>query len=302
MNQSEFTEKNLRSHDDSSERSGAAYVFTRDETTWAQQTYLKASNTGYEFQFGYSVAISGNTAIVGGALESSNATGVNGGPHNDSALRSGAAYIFTSSVMAFPEITLFGNSMEITDGDASATPDDGTDFGQVNMDSETLTRTFTIANEGSALMTLSQPTLSGDAAADFSVAGNPPASIEPGVSTTFTVTFDPSAIGVRSAVVIIANDDADENPYSFALTGMGLKVVSILQTSGESSPFNEMGQFQLMFQGQTGVSYQIDYAESVFGPWMHLATISGDGATMQVTDITSQNADERFYRVSEIPQ
>ncbi len=26
--------------------SGAAYVFTRDSTTWSQQAYLKASNTG----------------------------------------------------------------------------------------------------------------------------------------------------------------------------------------------------------------------------------------------------------------
>jgi hypothetical protein len=33
--------------------SGAAYVFTRKGTTWTQQAYLKASNTGESDQFGF---------------------------------------------------------------------------------------------------------------------------------------------------------------------------------------------------------------------------------------------------------
>ena len=40
-------------------------------------------------------------------------------------------------------------------------------------------------------------------------------------STTFTVTFNPSALGLRSATVSIANNDADENPYDFAIQGTG---------------------------------------------------------------------------------
>jgi hypothetical protein len=34
--------------DNSTAWSGAAYVFVRDGTTWTQQAYLKASNTGAE--------------------------------------------------------------------------------------------------------------------------------------------------------------------------------------------------------------------------------------------------------------
>ena len=44
---------------------GAAYVFVRNGTTWSQQAYLKASNTDANDQFGYSVAVSGDTVVVG---------------------------------------------------------------------------------------------------------------------------------------------------------------------------------------------------------------------------------------------
>ena len=74
---------------------GAAYVFTRAGTTWSQQAYLKASNTGSADEFGESVAIAGDTIVIGARGEDSNATGVNGEEGNNSGTESGAAYIFT---------------------------------------------------------------------------------------------------------------------------------------------------------------------------------------------------------------
>src|SRR4026208_2566229 len=62
-----------------------------------QQAYLKASNARSNNFFGGSVAASGDTAVVGAYYESSNATGVNGDGSNNSASRSGAAYIFVRS-------------------------------------------------------------------------------------------------------------------------------------------------------------------------------------------------------------
>jgi len=78
---------------------GAAYVFVRNGTTWSQQAYLKASNTSGGNYFGWSIAISGDTIVVGAYKEGSNATGVNGdGSSNTIAPRpapnSGAAYVF----------------------------------------------------------------------------------------------------------------------------------------------------------------------------------------------------------------
>lgn len=75
--------------------SGAAYVFVRSGTSWIQQAYLKPTNTGAQDIFGFDVAISGNTIVVGAPQEGSNATGINGNGSNNSSFWSGAAYIFT---------------------------------------------------------------------------------------------------------------------------------------------------------------------------------------------------------------
>jgi hypothetical protein len=66
----------------------------RNGTTWTQQAYLKASNTGAGDYFGFSVSISGDTIVVGARWEDSNATGVNGDQNNNGATNSGAAYVF----------------------------------------------------------------------------------------------------------------------------------------------------------------------------------------------------------------
>jgi len=83
---------------DNATASGAAYVFVRSGGVWSQQAYLKASNTAVNDLFGSSVAVSGDTILVGAPLESSNATGVNGNQADDSALVAGAAYVFTRPV------------------------------------------------------------------------------------------------------------------------------------------------------------------------------------------------------------
>lgn len=90
--------------DNSMASAGAAYVFVRSVTTWNQQAYLKASNTGANDQFGYSVAVSGDTAVVGAYLEDSDATWTdNGNQWNDWALDAGAAYVFARSGMAWSQ-------------------------------------------------------------------------------------------------------------------------------------------------------------------------------------------------------
>src|SRR5262249_57113845 len=60
----------------------------------AQQAYLKASNTDANDQFGYSVAISGDTVVVGAHFEASATAGVNGNQADNSAAIAGAAYVF----------------------------------------------------------------------------------------------------------------------------------------------------------------------------------------------------------------
>ena len=84
--------------------SGAAYVFIRSGSTWNQQAYLKASNTGADDFFGTSVAVSGNTVISGAYAEDSITTGINSVPNKAAAIVSGAAYIFTLPVAEPPPV------------------------------------------------------------------------------------------------------------------------------------------------------------------------------------------------------
>ena len=91
---SNATGVNGNQSDNSAPAAGAVYVFVRNGATWTLQAYLKASNSETFDQFGVSVAISGDTAVVGAVGEDSNATGVNGNQSNNSAISAGAAYVF----------------------------------------------------------------------------------------------------------------------------------------------------------------------------------------------------------------
>jgi hypothetical protein len=78
--------------DNTTSDAGAVYVFSRTGTTWVQQAYVKASNPGGN-KFGFGVALSGDTLVVGGPLESGGATGINGTP-DVAASGAGAVYLF----------------------------------------------------------------------------------------------------------------------------------------------------------------------------------------------------------------
>jgi trimeric autotransporter adhesin len=81
--------------DNSAPDSGAAYIFTRTGEIWSQQAYLKASNTAADDEFGFHVALSGDTVLLPAFREDSVTTGINGNQADNSAPDSGAAYVFT---------------------------------------------------------------------------------------------------------------------------------------------------------------------------------------------------------------
>jgi len=83
--------------DDSALASGAVYVFSRVGTTWTQEAYIKASNTGASDQFGYSVSLSSDATrlAVGARFEASSATGIGGNQADNGSTDSGAVYVFS---------------------------------------------------------------------------------------------------------------------------------------------------------------------------------------------------------------
>ncbi|HEV8548098.1 MAG TPA: hypothetical protein VGQ57_03700, partial [Polyangiaceae bacterium] len=75
----------------------AVYVFVREGGVWSQQAYLKAGDPDAGDAFGASVAIAGDTLVVGAPGEDSSALGVNGDENDNGLDAAGAAYVFERS-------------------------------------------------------------------------------------------------------------------------------------------------------------------------------------------------------------
>jgi hypothetical protein len=128
-----------------------------------------------------------------------------------------------------PIMNVKGNGQSISNEDTTPSTTDDTDFGAANVNGGTVEHTFTIENNGSINLDLSgspRVAKSGTHAADFTVNPYPSTPVYPlgdvhGNTTTFKVTFNPSAEGLRSATLSIANNDDDQNPYTFNIQGTG---------------------------------------------------------------------------------
>lgn len=209
--------------------SGAAYVYVKVGALWVPQAFLKPGNPGTDDLFGFRLALSGETLVVGAWQENSSSIGVNSSP-DENANDAGAAYIFTGIGPA-PRINLLGNNSQIPNGSFSPAPSNHTAFGNVPVFGGSTTRTFTIVNSGTqALQVTGHPriVLGGLHAADFNVIVQPDASVAPlGGSTSFQVTFDPTAAGLRSATISIATDAENDNPYVFGIEGTGMSIAEV---------------------------------------------------------------------------
>ncbi len=82
-------------------------------------------------------------------------------------------------------------------------------------------QTFTIQNVGVADLTSIAVTkgVAGNPEDFVLSAGSVAATLTPGATTTFTVTFSPTVVGARTAVIQIASSDASDNPFIINLTG-----------------------------------------------------------------------------------
>jgi hypothetical protein len=123
-----------------------------------------------------------------------------------------------------PEINVVGNGQSIPNNDSAPSTSDGTDFGSVDVATDSLTRTFTIQNSGTGSLSLTGvPNVQITGGSDFTVTLQPvsPVQIDNPI-TTFQITFKPSSAGLRTATVIIPSNDANESSYQFAIRGNGV--------------------------------------------------------------------------------
>ncbi len=136
----------------------------------------------------------------------------------------------TAATTPQPEINITGNSTTIINGDATPTTTDNTDFGSIDVTTGSVINTFIINNDGLLPLNLTggapYVNISGANASDFTLSSTPTTPISSGNNTSFTITFDPSSNGLRSALVTIANDDSNENPFTFYIQGYGTSLLS----------------------------------------------------------------------------
>ena len=72
--------------DDNGAQSGSVYIFVRSGTTWTQQQKIIANDGAMSDYFGSSVALTGNTLVVGAHRD------------DDKGIYSGSVYVYSSSL------------------------------------------------------------------------------------------------------------------------------------------------------------------------------------------------------------
>lgn len=116
-----------------------------------------------------------------------------------------------------PRAEVLGNGLAIANGDTTPRVIDQTAFGTVVTAGGSAARSFTLRNAGSTPLTIGPVAVTG---AGFALTTAPADTLAPLASTTFLVTFAPTAAGaVTSEIRFATNDSA--NPYHFAISGTG---------------------------------------------------------------------------------
>jgi uncharacterized membrane protein len=203
--------------------SSTAQTFTLRNTGTAPLTGISISKDGAN-----SSEFTVSTPVSSIAVGASATFTVTFSPVGSGGARTAALHIASSDLDENPfdiALTATANAPEIaveqpvgtdlTDGVSSV------DFGPVLVGSNTV-RTFTIRNTGT--LTLSSLALSktGTDSANFTLSSLSTTSLAAGGSTTFTVTFAPGATVTRNAIIRVASNDFDENPFDIAVTGSGI--------------------------------------------------------------------------------
>ncbi|MCA9055267.1 MAG: choice-of-anchor D domain-containing protein, partial [Planctomycetaceae bacterium] len=152
-----------------------------------------------------------------------------------------------------PEIRVVGSGVEIVDGDASPQLADGTNFGQAPAGSAGVVRVFTVHNDGTAALILSNLQLP----SGFSVIDGLAGSIAPGQSDNLSVRMIATVPGVKSGQISFTTNDGNESPFNFSIVGTvtsaapgtdsfssrspisGLLATAVANTSSATKEFNE---------------------------------------------------------------
>lgn len=82
--------------DNNAINAGAVYLFSKTQSTWQQDRYIKSKAADINDRFGHNIALSANggTLAISAYRESSDAKGINGDAQNNEASAAGAVYLY----------------------------------------------------------------------------------------------------------------------------------------------------------------------------------------------------------------
>lgn len=171
-----------------------------------------------------------------------------------------------------PDLVVFGTNMAvIVSGEMLTSYETGTDYGSLDVTDGILTNIFTVTNAGTSTLNLSDLIITNGNTADFAITQLPTMSLATGEVSTFTVTFDPQDMGLRTALVYIASDDPD-TPYTFLLSGLGLEpYMKVLGIDLSLIPNNDI---------TPSLVDGTDFGEAYYGAITHTFTITNDGNSL----------------------
>jgi hypothetical protein len=209
------------------------------------------------------------TATSGWIAITNDLTAYAGGTHtltfefvSDTSVQYEGAWIddITVSATTPPEITVLGGGIvSISDGDTTPTPTDGTDFGTITQGGSTASSTFTVRNDGGSTLTLGAVSVP----SGFTLTEGLSTSLAPSASDTFTVRLDSTTAGTKTGDISFSNNDSDENPYNFRITGTVITSLNapalLLPADGATMSANVAQIFQCgTVSGATGYKIQFD--------------------------------------------
>ncbi|WP_411768817.1 LamG-like jellyroll fold domain-containing protein [Winogradskyella sp. A3E31] len=192
-------------------------------------------------------------------------------------------------------IDVLGNAISIANGDLTPQVADNTDFGSVTVGFGPLTNTFEIENTHSGgnpsnnVLTITSISLSGANAADFTI-NSTITTIPRSNSETFTIDFNPSAAGVRTALVTIINNSSDltEQTYTYQIQGTGLAPTPDIDVVDDTNDAIDDGGGN----SPTTLNSTSFGSTDTLNPISYTYTIENNGTgTLNISSVTSSNPD-----------
>ncbi len=207
---------------------------------------------------------------------------------------------FIVRVTGLPDIGIQETAgAEIADGG-------GTDLGPVSLGKSAQVKSLTVRNDGAAALALGAITLDGSPPLDFVTTSPVASSLAPGESTTFSVTFTPTAIGLRSAALHLPSNDPDvpESIFDINLTGTGFDMKLSAVTLVPASPSSPASISGSITGGPPNSTVRVE-ASTDFGltaPWVSIFSVpldaTGSGSINGATDPGSTGAARDFFRLA----